>query len=248
MAKQTLIVLLPPEQAQALSGTQRFPAHRAYRLGKEGHLFRSSVLNARGGLMAVDGRGLEGPVDPAPFCQEILRECGARNFRGVVCLLGEGRTPQLCRTVQLLGDRLSHQKLTFYVPEQYAGCSSHARALVSSAVSGGSLEQRLRDVLGRYGQERVVLFLERRAEDFFLPSPTGSGQPLSREALRELMDRTQPSVFFSQELCARYFTYMSRESGAHFVLYDDGETLVKKMEVSQKLGVRWAMGMWEDLG
>ena len=41
---------------------------------------------------------------------------------------------------------------------------------------------------------------------------------------------------------------MSRESGAHFVLYDDGETLVKKMEVSQKLGVRWAMGMWEDLG
>ena len=138
--------------------------------------------------MAVDGRGLEGPVDPAPFCQEILRECGARSFRGVVCLLGEGRTPQLCRTVQLLGDRLSHQKLTFYVPEQYAGCSSHARALVSSAVSGGSLEQRLRDVLGRYGQERVVLFLERRAEDFFLPSPTGSGQPLSREALRELMD------------------------------------------------------------
>ena len=82
------------------------------------------------------------------------------------------------------------------MPEQYAGCSSHARALVSSAVSGGSLEQRLRDVLGRYGQERVVLFLERRAEDFFLPSPTGSGQPLSREALRELMDRTQPSVFF----------------------------------------------------
>ena len=71
---------------------------------------------------------------------------------------------------------------------------------------------------------------------------------MSREALRELMDRTQPSVFFSQELCARYFTYMSRESGAHFVLYDDGETLMKKMEVSQKLGVRWAMGMWEDLG
>ena len=62
------------------------------------------------------------------------------------------------------------------------------------------------------------------------------------------MGRLEPSVFFSQELCARYFTYMSRESGGHFVLFDDGETLVKKMEVSQKLGVRWAMGMWEDLG
>ena len=112
----------------------------------------------------------------------------------------------------------------------------------------GSLEQRLRDVLAQYGPERVVLFLEKRAEDFPLPSPTGSGTQLTPEALGELMGRLEPSVFFSQELCARYFTYMSRESGGHFVLFDDGETLVKKMEVSQKLGVRWAMGMWEDLG
>ena len=248
MAKQTLIVLLPPEQAQALQGTQMFPAHRAYRLGKGGRLFRSNALNARGGLLAVDSQGFEGPAEPGPFCQEILRECGARGFRGVVCLFGGERNPQLARLIQELGERLSRQKLTVYVPESYGGCSNYARVLVSSAVSGGSLEQRLRDVLAQYGPERVVLFLEKRAEDFPLPSPTGSGTQLTPEALGELMGRLEPSVFFSQELCARYFTYMSRESGGHFVLFDDGETLVKKMEVSQKLGVRWAMGMWEDLG
>lgn len=246
MAKQTLIVLLPPDHSQALQGTQMFPAHRAYRLGSGGHLFRSNALNTRGGLMAVDSQDLEGPIDPGPFCQEILRECGARGFRGVVCLFGEGRLPQLAQTVQTLGERLQRQKLTLYVPEQYAGSSSHARALVSSAISGGSLEQRLRDALEQYGPERVVLFLEKRAEDFFLPSPTGSGQPLTAEALEQLRSRFQPSVFFSQELCARYFTYMTRESGAHFVLFDDGETLEKKLEVSQRLGIRWAMKEWEN--
>jgi len=222
-----------------------FPAHRAYRLGKGGHLFRSNALHTGGGLMAVDSLGFEGGLNPAPFCQEILRECGGRGFRGVVCLFGGERNPQLAQAVQLLGERL--QKLTLYVPEEYAGCSGRARVLISSAVSGGSLEQRLRDVLERYGPERVVLFLEKRAEDFPLPSPSGCGRALTPEELEELKNRLQPSVFFSQELCARYFTYMTRESGAHFVLFDDGETLGKKLEVSQRLGIRWAMERWEDL-
>jgi len=130
-----------------------------------------------------------------------------------VCLFGGKRNPQLERLIRELGERLSRQKLTVYVPESYGGCSNYARVLVSSAVSGDSLEQRLRDVLAQYGPERVVLFLEKRAEDFPLPSPTGSGTQLTPEALGELMGRLEPSVFFSQELCARYFTYMSRESG-----------------------------------
>ena len=71
------------------------------------------------------------------------------------------------------------------------------------------------------------------AEDFFLPSPTGSGVPLSRRELEEKLEQLHPSVFFSHELCARYFTYMSRESGAHFVLFDDRDTLRKKLDTQQ---------------
>ena len=59
----------------------------------------------------------------------------------------------------------------------------------------------------------------------------GQGRPISQETLERLQRRLNPSVFFSPDLCAHYFTYMSRESGAHFVLFDDRDTLRKKLEL-----------------
>lgn len=48
-------------------------------------------------------------------------------------------------------------------------------------------------------------------------------------------------MFFSHELCARYFTYMSLGERAHFVLFDDRDTLRKKLEVAQELGITSAV-------
>ena len=93
----------------------------------------------------------------------------------------------------------------------------------------------------------MVLALQRVAEDFFLPSPTGSGTPLTQEELRERIQQRQPSIFFSHELCARYFTYMSRESGAHFVLYDDASTLAKKLQVARSLDIRTVLAAWPEI-
>ena len=92
-----------------------------------------------------------------------------------------------------------------------------------------------------------MLALQRVAEDFFLPSPTGSGTPLTQEELRERIQQRQPSIFFSHELCARYFTYMSRESGAHFVLYDDASTLAKKLQVAHSLDIRTVLAAWPEI-
>ena len=57
----------------------------------------------------------------------------------------------------------------------------------------------------------------------------------------QLMEERSPSVFFSTELCAHYFTYMSRENGAHFVLFDDAGSIRKKMQVAGRLGIRQAV-------
>ena len=99
----------------------------------------------------------------------------------------------------------------------------------------------------RYGRERVVLAVERVAQDFFLPSPSGEGRQLSQNELSEEIKKREPSIFFSHELCARYFTYMSRDSGAHFVLFDDGDTLRKKLQMARGLGITGAMAAWEDV-
>ena len=55
------------------------------------------------------------------------------------------------------------------------------------------------------------------------------------------MEERQPSVFFSDELCAHYFTFMSRQNGAHFILFDDLSSVRKKLHVARSLGISDAL-------
>ncbi len=82
--------------------------------------------------------------------------------------------------------------------------------------------------------------------DFRLPARSGEGEPLTGEALEKLMEREHPAVFFSQDLCARYFTY-SRDGEAHFVLFDDADTLNQKLRLGAGMGFQAAFLMWPEV-
>jgi len=248
MSYEPMILIVPPERLRGVQGLSATVAHQAYRIGRGPHLFRAGPpVPVRGGLMAVDDQGFDGRGEAGILCDEMVRECAARGFQGVICDFEDGTKPLLERMVRELGERFGRRKWKVYVPEGYAHCSEYPRVLVSSALSGGSLQSRLEEAVERYGRGRVVLALERVAEDFFLPSPNGSGVPLTRQELQEQLEQRQPSVFFSHELCARYFTYMSRETGAHFVLFDDGDTIRKKLQVARGLGISSFVAALEDV-
>lgn len=242
VSKCELILSATPAECRAAQATDLSVAHLAYRVGGGPHLFRANLpVAARGGLLAVDNQGFDGRGEPGAFCQEVLRECNARGFSGVCCMF-EGRPfPLLQRIVGELGELLSRRGWPLYVPEAYATSSDQARVLIPTALSGGSLEQRLAEAGHQYGPERVVLAVERIAQDFYLPSPTGQGTPLSREELRAKQEEIHPSVFFSYELCAHYFTYMTKQNGAHFVLFDDAGSIRKKIQIAQRLGIHRAI-------
>ncbi len=87
------------------------------------------------------------------------------------------------------------------------------------------------------GREAV----ERVAEDFYLPSPTGQGTPLTRDELAQRLEERAPQVYFSTDLCAHYFTYMSDASGAHFVLFDDAGSIRKKLQLARQLDIGEAL-------
>ena len=247
MSQDTFYIPILPQQLRALQGWDVTPAHLAYRVGRGPHLFRSGgSVPLKGGLMVLDNRGFDGLGPLAPFCQEVVRECLARSFSGAV-LDFEGRTPPLEQMASQLDGIFARRGWSLFVPEPYGHCAPHARVLIPSALSGGSLSLRLEEAVERFGRNRVALSLQRTAEDFFLPSPSGSGVSLTREELRERLDRFRPSVFFSRELCARYFTYMSRESGAHFVLFDDGDTLCRKLEVARRAGIHTFLAPWAEV-
>lgn len=247
MTKDTFLITILPQQLRSLQGWNVTPAHLAYRIGRGPHLFRAgSTTPPKGGVMVLDNRGFDGLGAISPFCQELVRECQSRGFSGAV-LDFEGRLPPLEQIAAQLNDQFAHREWTLYVPEAYGAVAPQSKVMIPSALSGGSLAARLEEAGERFGRDRVALALQKVAEDFFLPSPSGSGIPLTREALEQQLTRLHPSVFFSHELCARYYTYMSRETGAHFVLFDDGDTLRRKVEVAKKAGISTFLAPWAEV-
>ena len=245
--RMQLILAAPPEDVTAAQAHGLTLAHMAYRVGGGPHLFRSSQPNPpRGGLMYIDDGGFDGRGTPDAFCQEVVRECAARGFGGVVCAF-DRKLPLLSAVVEQLGPMLVRQGRSFYVSEPYGRCTATGRVLIPTALSGGSLRQRLGEAAERYGAGRVALAVERTAADFFLPSPDGQGRPLTREELKARLEERSPSVFFSDELCARYFTYMNRQSGAHFVLFDDAGSIRKKLRLAEVLGIDRALLCWPEV-
>ena len=224
-------------------------AHLCYRVGGGLHLFRAnSPVAPQGGLMVIEDNGFSESGEAEPFCGEVLRECVARRFSGVFCRFRGKPQDALAQVCQRLGQQCREKGLECYVTEGYAGCRE-AKVVISTALSGGSLRGRLEEAGSRFGFSRVCVWVERVAEDFPLPSPTGRGKALGREELEKLREEKGGSVFFSPELCAHYFTYMAGEEG-HFVLFDDAGSLRQKLRVAREAGVRTAFlpyGAMEDV-
>ena len=244
MPQDTFLIPVPPRHLSVLRSWDVTPAHLAYRIGPGPRLLRADTPSLpRGGLMYLDHRGYDGLGSPDALLQEVLRECRRQDHAGVI-LAFDRPLPPLERLAARLDEQLRRSGRTLYVTEIFAHHAPGARVMIPSALSGGSLSQRLSEACRSFGAERTVLALDRVAEDFSLPAPTGSGTPLTREELSRQIDRLRPSIFFSPELCARYFTYMSREGSAHFVLFDDSDTLRRKTDTARQLGIHTFLLPW----
>lgn len=234
-----MILITPPDKIRAASAYGLPIAHMAYRLGNGFHLFRANFpAMPQGGLMMIGEDHFDGEGDPTIFCREVLRECTARKFNGVIFDPESKPTPAISRIISFLAEQTARRGLSFYLPESYSNYSKTAKIMISSALSGGTLQQRLKEAVDLYGNDRVVLCIDRTAEDFYLPAPKGAGRPLSRDELHKRIEALDPSIFFSNELCSHYFTYMSRDSGAHFILFDDLGSIRKKISVAEEVGIR----------
>lgn len=241
----TLILSAPPAQVHtAQVQTAQSPglsvACMAYRLGTGLRLLRVPLANdLRGGLLMLDDQGFDPtkPGYPGQFVREVLRELSARGFTGVIANWeGEQSNPLQQVTVRL-GAALSQRKLSCYVPERWGKVVPSAKVLVSSAISGGTLRGRIARAGKTFGAERIVLAIERVAEEFLLPAPKGSGTPLSEAELNKRLSGLRPRIYFSPELCAHYFTCQGRDGRARFVLFDQKSSILKKVQLARTMQV-----------
>ena len=205
-------------------------AHAAYRIDSGGRLAALALPpEVRGGLLLVTGTDCAAPPQPEALARDILRQCLQRDYSGVVL------EPVLTAAVTALESLCRRYGRTLYVPERCGGQMPDARVVVSTALSGGTLRRRLEEVCRRFGPRRIALDLACVRADFSLPAPYGDGTALTARQLAAL--REQRPVFFSPELCARYFTY-GQGGMTHFVLFDDADTLRRKMALAAELGIQ----------
>jgi len=236
-----VILSAPPTMLSGASRHEQAIAHMAYQIGQDFRLFRASIpLGLRGGYMML-GEDTDAPLsgDPETLAAEIMRECIHRGFAGVILALRR-TSPSLHSLVAVLSGRLKLSGGQLYLPEAYAHDSDWAKILISTAISGGSLAGRLGEMIEYYGAGRICLDIERIRHDFCLPTEDRRGEALSAKALADLIEAHGAESYFSQDLCAYYFTYQN-EQGSHFVLYDDAGSVRKKLFLAQKLGISSAL-------
>lgn len=234
-----LYLLTPPQRQMDAARYGLTPAHLAYRVGGGPHLYRSQLpAPLQGGIMVLDNRGFDGAGSAETFCQEVVRECAARGFQGVFCDFEGAPMPLLERAMAILAPAFQKRGWSLYIPQGYSVRVPEVKVVVPTAISGGSLRYRLREAVDTYGLERVALGLQWSREDFTLPARSGSGVSLTAAELSGLMKKRRPSVYFSDDLCAHYFTYMPTGEAPHFVLYDDATSMGKKLQLAKEMGIR----------
>ena len=243
-----LFLAVSPAEVQAASGHHRPLAHAAYRIGEDSSLLRQNLLlQSKGGLLCVSDRDAPQILHPAALCQAILRECGRRNYQGILLDFEEPPEQDRIAFIHQLEQTLLPYRKTLYIPEHYMDAAPKSVGLICTALSGGTLDQRLREAIELRGSaSRLALDVQRLCMDFTLPAPSGEGIPLDSETFRSLIEREKPSIFFSPELCARYFTYI-KNNEFHFVLFDDTETLRQKLRLGSFLGFSAAFFMWPEI-
>ena len=220
-------------------------AHAAYRVDPAGRLtVRDLPAQVRGGLMMLSDRELPGMLQTDVLCRDIVQECQRRGFGGVVLDFDSAPTAQTVRLLRQLEAELARQRRRLFVPEDWGAYVRQAAVLICTAISGGTLRQRLEQAARQFSPRPIALDCQRLAMDFLLPSPNGEGAPLTAAQLNRLQQGR--NAYFSIDLCARYFTYRT-SAHTHFVLFDDADTLHRKLALAEELGIGTAFFMLPEV-
>lgn len=235
----------PPEAFREATRYTNRLAHLAYRINALGRMARNNLLQTRGGLMVLGDTEKAVLSNIPALCQDVWRECAGRNFAGVVASPVLPPRPDRTSFLVELGAIMTRNKRRLYVPEEYGQDVPQAQVLICTALSGGVLRDRLKEAQERFGS-RVALDLQRLRMVFPLPCATGEGTDLTGEELARFLREDSPSVFYSADLCAKYFT-RNRHGSCDFVLFDDADTLKRKIELGRSMEIASGFFLLEEV-
>ncbi len=232
---KSICLAAPKNHITEASSTGCPIACMTYRISGSGRLLRTEMpQGAAGGLMYIDDCG-EFTAPDRMLPGDVIRECAARRFSGVVLDL----SPEMPNEIaEELSSVCRKNRLTVFVPQHLAMCQG-AVVMIPTGITTGSLSRRLRSAADRYGANRVAMAVDFLRGDYALPAKTGNGTELTADELSSLKARYRSASFFSKDLCAYYFTYRTGNR-THLVLYDNAVSVRRKLSLGESLGIETA--------
>lgn len=209
------------------------PAHMIYRIRGTRLYYASGAANRSGGVMVIGTSTYSGGGPADGLLDDIASELKARDFEGIV--LDNGGEMSALQTTLAARIVSALRPFPVYLPEQLSSVVAGSVAMVQTALSGGSLERHLAIAVEQYGAQHVAIECDRVRMDFTLPAKSGAGKPIDAEQLKRLRSK-HGHAFYSDELYTKYFTYKSG-STRHMVLYDDRESMRRKLTLAEHLGI-----------
>ena len=212
-------------------------AHAACHIDTNGHLH--STLSApcnKDDLLLLTAEEQSPFHEPAALCRSIKEILLKSGLKGAAADFPPPVTAEKLRFLSLLSRELTASGISFFAPEEFASNLPAATAVICTAMSGGIFTTRLEEAISRFGNGHIALDIQRLTMLFPIPSPTGVGTHLSHTEFKNLFLSLQPAVFFSRELCAKYFL-LRQQGQLHLVLFDDISTLLEKLRIGKRMGI-----------
>lgn len=239
---QSQIILVPPSDQCRKADAEGLPLLRmGLGIHSNGTLVRALAQEYnKGDLLCVSDFGVSVPI-PNAVARQLLQE--TQTFAGIVADF-ERFEPLLDDFLKQLDAICAQAQIPLFVPHRRIASAPHAWTLAPSAASGGCLREELeRGMEARHG--RLAVSFRRTCRRFRLPSADPNGEELTISQLSALHQQKNAQIFFSQELCVNYFTYMEGNIG-YFVLFDDKNTLQKRLHLLQRLEIPYIFADWES--
>ena len=239
-------IAVPSRYLEEASGSGVGIINFSYRIGRGFHLYRTDFpAGYRGGMLGIDRVLISRQFSASVAVSEILRECRFRRYNGIFFDVEKQYEMVYKTLLSALVPAAASQNIRVYIPESLASLSGDASVVLSTALSGGSLRDRLSEAVRQCGAGRIALDVELLKMDFALPAGDGQGRPLSAEELSAMLSGRR-MTFFSPDLCANYFTY-SQNGKTHFVLYDTPATVARKLQIAERLGISTAFFLYTEV-
>ena len=242
MTKPQFILGCGADEAEAAAALGCESACLCYRISASGKLLCAAPRAPQGGIMALCASGEDAP-DERELIPALERQLKKGRHGGLFADF-EDWTPRLGALMEPLERTCRALGCDFFVPQLYAPQTQSACVLVGSDVAAGSYEGMISEQAQRYG-ERFALELVPLRADFILPSG-GRARQIDGEELDMLLARGL-TPYFSEALCARYFTYRDGAGRTHFTLFDDASTLKRKCDIAARFGARYIFGLYGEL-